>query len=69
MLTGFMETNYNELLNVTAGIVETARRNAGYTQKELANHLGVIQSTISRIEKGVLSPTLFHWMEMCGRVP
>lgn len=60
-----METNYQDLLSITAGIVETARRNAGLTQKELANTLGVIQSTISRIEKGILSPTLFHWMEMC----
>ena len=60
-----MENNYNDLLNVTAGIVESARRNAGYTQKGLAQELGVIQSTISRIEKGILSPTLFHWMEMC----
>ena len=60
-----MENNYEDLLNITAGIVETARRNAGMTQKELANSLGVIQSTISRIEKGILSPTLFHWMEMC----
>ena len=61
-----MENNYQDLLNITAGIVETARRNAGMTQKELANSLGVIQSTISRIEKGILSPTLFHWMEMCN---
>jgi DNA-binding XRE family transcriptional regulator len=60
-----MENNYQDLLNVTAGIVETARRNAGMTQKDLANSLGVIQSTISRIEKGILSPTLFHWIEMC----
>jgi len=60
-----METNHHDLLNVTAGIVETARRNSGLTQKNLADQLGVIQSTISRIEKGILSPTLFHWMEMC----
>lgn len=56
----------DQLLTITAGIVETARKNAGMTQKELADHLGVIQSTISRIELGNLSPTLFHWMKMCS---
>jgi len=60
-----MSRNYDQLLNITAGIVETARKNSNMTQKELADHLGVIQSTVSRIEMGSLSPTLFHWMEMC----
>lgn len=60
-----MDRNYDQLLNITAGIVETARKNSNMTQKELADHLGVIQSTVSRIEMGSLSPTLFHWMEMC----
>ncbi len=60
-----MMQNYDQLLSITAGIVETARKNSNMTQKELANHLGVIQSTVSRIEMGSLSPTLFHWMEMC----
>jgi|GEM_PF-3326353 len=59
-----MNQNYKELLATTAGIVETARKNAGFTQGELADKIGVIQSTISRIEKGILSPTLYHWLEM-----
>jgi DNA-binding XRE family transcriptional regulator len=60
-----MPKNYEQLLIITAGIVETARKNAGMTQKELADKLEVIQSTVSRIELGSLAPTLFHWMQMC----
>ncbi|MFI5391945.1 MAG: helix-turn-helix domain-containing protein, partial [Bacteriovoracales bacterium] len=60
-----MPKNYEQLLIITAGIVETARKNAGMTQKDLADKLEVIQSTVSRIELGTLSPTLFHWMQMC----
>ncbi len=60
-----MPKNYEQLLIITAGIIETARKNAGMTQKELADRLGVIQSTVSRIELGTLSPTLFHWLQMC----
>ncbi len=60
-----MNYDHDTMLIRTAGIVETARKNAGITQRELADSVGVIQSTISRIEKGVLAPTLFHWLGMC----
>jgi len=60
-----MTFDHDKLQIITGGIVESARKDAGMTQGELANSLGVIQSTVSRIEQGVLAPTLFHWIEMC----
>lgn len=60
-----MTYDHDKLLTITGGIVETARKKAEMTQSELANSLGVIQSTISRIEQGILAPTLFHWLAMC----
>lgn len=41
----------------TAAIVRTARRRAGLTQRELARRSGIPQPTISRIERGLISPT------------
>lgn len=40
-----------------AAIVRTARRRAGLTQRELARRSGIPQPTISRIERGLVSPT------------
>ena len=60
-----MELDYKQMLAVTAGIVESARKNKGMSQIELAKELGVIQSTVCRVEKAQLSPTLYHWMKMC----
>ena len=39
-------------------MVRTARRRSGLTQRELARRSGVAQPTISRIERGLMSPTL-----------
>jgi transcriptional regulator with XRE-family HTH domain len=59
-----MATDHDKLQIITGEIVETARKDAGMTQGELADASGVIQSTISRIEQGVLAPTLFHWLQI-----
>jgi transcriptional regulator with XRE-family HTH domain len=40
-----------------ATMVRTARRRAGLTQRELARRSGIPQPTISRIERGLMSPT------------
>jgi transcriptional regulator with XRE-family HTH domain len=40
-----------------ADMVRTARRRAGLTQRELARRSGIPQPTISRIERGLISPT------------
>jgi transcriptional regulator with XRE-family HTH domain len=39
-------------------MLRTARRRAGLTQSELARRAGVPQPTISRIERGVVSPSV-----------
>ena len=39
-------------------MVRTARRRSGLTQRELARRSGIAQPTISRIERGLMSPTL-----------
>lgn len=41
-----------------ARLLWTARRRAGFTQRELARKAGVPQPTVSRIERGVVSPTV-----------
>jgi transcriptional regulator with XRE-family HTH domain len=50
-------------------MLRTARRRAGLTQQELARRAGVPQPTISRIERGVVSPsmdTLDHLLRESG---
>ena len=39
-----------------AAAIRGARRQAGWTQRELANRTGVPQSTIARIESGAIKP-------------
>lgn len=40
-----------------ATMLRTARRRAGLSQRELARRAGVPQPTISRIERGIVSPS------------
>jgi len=50
-------------------MLRMARRRAGLTQRELARRAGVPQPTISRIERGQVSPslaTLGPLIEACG---
>jgi transcriptional regulator with XRE-family HTH domain len=41
-----------------ARILNMARRRAGFTQRELARRSGIPQPSISRIERGQVSPTV-----------
>src|SRR5712691_5277683 len=50
-------------------ILNTARRRAGFSQRELARRSGVPQPTISRIEAARMSPTLdllARLIQACG---
>ncbi|MBI4259916.1 MAG: helix-turn-helix transcriptional regulator [Actinobacteria bacterium] len=52
-----------------ARILFGARRRAGFTQRELSRRAGIPQSTISRIERGQISPkleTLARLVRACG---
>ncbi|SRR5712691_748680 len=52
-----------------ARMLSMARRRAGLSQRELGRRTGVAQPTISRIERGLMSPTvdtLEPLIEACG---
>ncbi len=38
--------------------IKTARKQAGYTQKEVENITGIARNTISRLENGTREPSL-----------
>ena len=57
------------LVMVEVQLLREARRRAGLTQRELADRLGTTQSSIARMESGVVSPTfatLRSAIEACG---
>lgn len=57
------------LINVenkkTGNILKAGRKLLGFNQIELASTLGVSQSNISKLENGLLAPTLQEWVNFC----
>jgi transcriptional regulator with XRE-family HTH domain len=49
----------------TAAIIRTARKLRGKTQLEVADHLGVSQSYLSKLENGHLIPSSSQWFSFC----
>lgn len=49
---------------ITADIIISARKRKGLTQADVARHLDIAQSTISRIEAEQLTPSVFLWFEI-----
>ena len=49
---------FDVMLDISARIVEEARRRAGLTQRDLAALAGTSQAAIARMERGLVSPTL-----------
>ncbi len=45
--------------------IKTARNEAGFTQSQLANELGVSQKDISRWENGDRTPNIFFLAKIC----
>lgn len=45
-------------MNAFSGNLTTFRQQAGFTQKELANQLGITRATYIKLEQGLKSPTL-----------
>ena len=44
----------------------SARRSAGMTQTQVAALIGVSQSKLSKIEHGILVPSIFDWIRFCS---
>jgi DNA-binding XRE family transcriptional regulator len=49
----------------TAAVIRTARKLRGKTQIDVANHLGVSQSFLSKLEHGRLIPSSSQWFLFC----
>lgn len=47
-------------------MIRTRRKILKISQKELAKHLGSDQAAISRMENGLMLPTLLQWIDLCG---
>ena len=52
-----------------AAWIRAARRHAGLSQVELAEHLGIAQSSVSQWEKGVTLPSTRHMLGLLQRFP
>lgn len=62
--------NAKELEDVirTAAVIRTARKLRGKTQIEVATHLGVSQSFLSKLEHGRLIPSSSQWFLFCQKM-
>lgn len=49
----------------TAKIIRTARKQRGWTQIDTAKKIGVSQSALSKLESGILIPSVHQWFEFC----
>lgn len=49
----------------TARIIRAARKQLSLTQTEVAAHLGVSQSALSKLENGILVPSAPQWFDFC----
>jgi transcriptional regulator with XRE-family HTH domain len=50
----------------TSRIMRTSRKAKGWTQVEFSKMLGVSQSALSKLESGILIPSVHQWFEFCG---
>jgi transcriptional regulator with XRE-family HTH domain len=65
----YADSKYAIIMNTAANLLRRARRKAGMTQRALAARAGVPQSTIGRIETGVIEPridTLLRLLQASG---
>ena len=54
--TDVLKLPHQEARSVIASRIKEARVNSGLSQKDIASHLNISQSTYSRMENAVLSP-------------
>lgn len=56
-------------MNRTSELLKHARERAGLSQRELASEAAIPQASVSRIERGRISPrmtTVERWLTACG---
>ena len=58
-------TSDSPTLYKTSGLMRTARKRAGLSQVEVAQHLGVSQGALSKLENGILVPNAPQWFQFC----
>jgi transcriptional regulator with XRE-family HTH domain len=54
----------SRLAKKTADLIICARKTKGLTQADVTASLGIVQSTLSRIESNKLIPSVFLWLEL-----
>lgn len=52
----------------TARVIRASRKQRSFTQKEVADRLGISQSALSKFEHGVLIPSAYQWQVFCEMV-
>ena len=50
----------------TAQIIRSARKQRGWTQIDTAKKIGISQSALSKMESGLLIPSVHQWFEFCS---
>ncbi len=50
----------------TATIIRTARKLRGWNQVDVAQKIGISQSALSKMESGILIPSVHQWFEFCS---
>ena len=56
-------------MGTTADLLARAREQVGLSQRELAAKANIPQASVSRVERGLISPrasTIERWLEACG---
>ncbi|HLD99336.1 MAG TPA: helix-turn-helix transcriptional regulator [Bdellovibrionota bacterium] len=48
-----------------AKVIKTARKHRALTQHNVAEHLGVSQSAVSKMENGLVIPSAIQWYDFC----
>jgi transcriptional regulator with XRE-family HTH domain len=52
----------------TSKIIRYARKSLGMTQKDLSHKLSISQGALSKLESGLLIPSVHQWFEVCGQL-
>ncbi|MBL6991656.1 MAG: helix-turn-helix transcriptional regulator [Bacteriovoracaceae bacterium] len=60
-----IDKEIQEFTTLMAKLIRENRIKVGATQVDLADKIGINQSTISKIEAGKLQVSTYHWVKIC----